>query len=68
MKSQVEINSLAARTSSLKTHSNPDDPREDLIRRLKAKIGELTMENELLYEKASQLDEQLPFTQRRSRR
>ena len=59
---------LAAGTSGLKAHSNENDPREDLIQRLRAKIGELTMENELLYEKAHRLDEQLPLAQRRSRR
>ena len=59
---------LAAGTAALKTHPDEDDPRDDLIRRLKAKIGELTMENELLYEKARRLDEQLPLAQRRSRR
>jgi len=59
---------LAAGTAALKTHPDEDDPRDDLIQRLKAKIGELTMENELLYEKARRLDEQLPLAQRRSRR
>ena len=59
---------LAAGTSGLKAHSNENDPREDLIQRLRAKIGELTMENELLYEKARRLDEQLPLAPRRSRR
>lgn len=59
---------LAAGTAALKTHPNQKDPREALIQRLKAKIGELTMENELLYEKARRLDEPLPLAQRRSRR
>jgi transposase len=59
---------LAAGTAALKSHPDEDDPRDDLIQRLKAKIGELTMENELLYEKARRLDEQLPLAQRRSRR
>ena len=59
---------LAAGTAALKTHPNQKDPREALIQRLKTKIGELTMENELLYEKARRLDEPLPLAQRRSRR
>ena len=59
---------LAAGTAALKTHPGEHDPRDDLIQRLKAKIGELTMENELLYEKGRRLDEQLPLAQRRSRR
>jgi transposase-like protein len=59
---------LAAGTAALKTHPGEHDPPDDLIQRLKAKIGELTMENELLYEKARRLDEQLPLAQRRSRR
>jgi transposase-like protein len=59
---------MAAGTAGLKTHRDQQDPRDDLVRRLKAKIGELTMENELLYEKARRLDEQLPLARRRSRR
>ena len=34
---------------------------------LQAKIGELTMENELLRDKADRLDAQLPLARRRSR-
>jgi transposase-like protein len=58
---------LTAGTAALKTHRDKQDPRDDLIQRLKGKIGELTMENELLYEKARRLDQQLPLTRRRSR-
>ena len=58
---------LAGATAALKTHRGEQDPRDGLIQRLKAKIGELTMENELLYEKAHRLDEQLPLARRRSR-
>ena len=58
---------LAAGTAALKSHTNGHDLRDDLIQRLEAKIGGLTMENELLYEKAHRLDEQLPLARRRSR-
>ena len=58
---------LAAGAAALKTHRDKQDPRDDLIRRLKGKIGELTMENELLYEKARRMDERLPLAARRSR-
>jgi transposase-like protein len=58
---------LTAGTVALKSHTNEHDHRGELIERLRAKIGELTMENELLYEKARRLDEQLPLARRRSR-
>ena len=58
---------LATGTAALKSHANEHDHRGELIERLRAKIGELTMENELLYEKAHRLDEQLPLARRRSR-
>jgi len=59
---------MAAGSAALKTHRAEQGPQDGLIQRLKAKIGELTMENELLYEKARRLDEQLPIARRRSRR
>jgi len=59
---------LAGGSAALKTHRAEQGPQDGLIQRLKAKIGELTMENELLYEKARRLDEQLPLARRRSRR
>lgn len=58
---------LAGGGAALKTHRAEQDLQDGLIQRLKAKIGELTMENELLYEKARRLDEQLPLARRRSR-
>lgn len=45
----------------------PDD-RDLEIRRLKAKIGELTMDNELLLEKIHALEDSRPPAWRRSRR
>lgn len=58
---------LAAGIAAVKSHANEHDHRGELIERLRAKIGELTMENELLYEKARRLDERLPLARRRSR-
>jgi transposase-like protein len=57
---------LAAGQASLQ--SRPADERDDEIHRLQAKIGEITMANELLLERAHQLEAGLPLAQRRSRR
>lgn len=57
---------LAAGQASLQ--SRPADERDDEIHRLQAKVGEITMANELLLERAHQLEAGLPLAQRRSRR
>jgi len=57
---------LAAVDASLK--SRQPDAKDEEIGRLQAKIGELTMEVELLGEKAARLDAGLPLARRRSRR
>ncbi len=44
------------------------DHRDDEISRLKGKVGEMTMENELLYEKIDRLEGGSPLARRRSRR
>ena len=56
---------LAGGRAALKSRQ-PDAPAEE-IARLQAKIGELTMDNELLAEKARRLEGNLPFRRRRSR-
>jgi transposase-like protein len=43
------------------------DAREEDVARLRAKIGELTMENELLRERARRAEVGHPFASRRSR-
>jgi transposase-like protein len=48
--------------------SRDADIRDEEIRRLRSKVGEITMDNELLYEKIRQLEANLPPAQRRSRR
>lgn len=48
--------------------SREADAHDDEIRRLKTKIGEITMENELLYDKIHRLEANLPPDLRRSRR
>jgi len=58
---------LAAGTVALKSRQDPDDPCQEEIRRLKAKIGDLTMANELLEEKIDRLEAGLPLARRRSR-
>jgi hypothetical protein len=47
--------------------SRPADERDDEIARLRAKVGELTMDNELLRERARRAEGERPFHPRRSR-
>ena len=56
---------LAGGQASLK--SRPEDERDEEVRRLQAKVGEITMENELLRERARAAESGLPLAQRRSR-
>jgi hypothetical protein len=56
---------LAAGEASLKTR--PADGRDVEIGRLKAKVGELTMANELLDAKIDRLETNRPLARRRSR-
>ena len=48
--------------------SRPADDRDRQIERLKAKVGELTLTNELLEAKVDYLEAHRPLAQRRSRR
>ena len=57
---------LAAGEVSLKTR--PADARDAEIGRLKAKVGDLTMANELLEAKIERLETSRPLAPRRSRR
>ncbi len=57
---------LEAGASGLK--QRPRDAREEEIDRLRAKVGEITMDNELLYEKISKMEAGHPFARRRSKR
>lgn len=57
---------LAAGEASLKTR--PADGRDFEIGRLKAKVGDLTMANELLATKIEHLEIGCPLARRRSRR
>ena len=57
---------LAAGEASLKTR--PADGRDLEIGRLKAKVGDLTMSNELMAVKIEQLETGRPLARRRSRR
>ena len=47
--------------------SRPADARDEDLARLRAKIGELTMANELLRERAERAEAGHPFASRRSR-
>ena len=57
---------LAAGEAALKTR--PADARDGEIGRLKEKVGDLTMANELLEAKIERLETARPLAQRRSRR
>lgn len=46
----------------------PRDARDEEIDRLRAKVGEITMDNELLYEKIAKMEAGHPFARRRSKR
>ena len=56
---------LASGQAGLK--SRAADERDDELGRLRAKVGELTMENELLRERARRAEAEGPFVRRRSR-
>ena len=56
---------LAAGRASLT--SRPADECDEEIHRLQAKVGEITMANELLLQRAHQLEAGLPLARRRSR-
>jgi len=57
---------LIAAESALKDRER--DARDEDIERLKAKVGEITMANELLYSKIDRLEAGRPLAGRRSRR
>ena len=57
---------LAGAASALKERERDD--RDDEIARLKSKVGEITMDNELLYAKIAAMEGKRPLARRRSRR
>lgn len=57
---------LLAAEAALKERERDD--RDDEIARLKGKVGEMTMENELLRDKIARLEAGAPLARRRSRR
>lgn len=57
---------LLAAEAALKERNSDD--RDDEIVRLKGKVGEMTMETELLREKIARLEAGAPLARRRSRR
>ncbi len=57
---------LAGGQANLK--SRPADGRDEELSRLRSKVGELTMDNELLLERCHRLEDHVPFAGRRSRR
>jgi hypothetical protein len=56
---------LAGAASALKERERDD--RDDEIARLKAKVGEITMDNELLYAKIAAMEGKRPLARRRPR-
>ena len=59
---------LTAGRSSLQSRVEEDAGRAEQIRELRAKIGEITMENEALRERSRAAEARLPLAQRRWRR
>jgi hypothetical protein len=57
---------LAGAASALKERER--DERDDEIARLKSKVGEITMDNELLYAKIAVMEGKRPLARRRPRR
>ncbi len=57
---------LEAGAASLKTRARDD--RDEKIDRLQSKLGEVLMDNELLYAKVDRLEAGAPFAARRSKR
>ena len=57
---------LASGQSAMKKQSA--DERDEEIKRLKTKVGDLTMANELLYERIHAVEAGRPFAGRRSKR
>jgi hypothetical protein len=57
---------LAGAASALKERERAD--REDEIARLKSKVGEITMDNELLSAEIAAMEGKSPLARRRSRR
>ena len=57
---------LSGAATALKERERDD--RDDEIARLKSKVGEITMDNELLYAKIAALEGKRPLVLRRSRR
>ena len=62
---------LQGAESGLKGDTHPDQPNNDPIsienRQLKAKIGSLVMDNDLLYEKIARMENGVPFHLRKSK-
>jgi putative transposase len=56
---------LAGGQAAVRTR--PPDARDEDLARLRAKIGELTMANELLRERAARAEAGRPFASRRSK-
>jgi transposase len=57
---------LAGAATALKERERDD--RDDEIARLKSKVGEIPMDNELLYAKIEALEGERPLARRRPRR
>ena len=57
---------LSGAATALKERERDD--RDDEIARLKSKVGEITMDNELLYAKIAAMEVKRPLAHRRSKR
>lgn len=66
--SQWRDDFLAAGQHGLKSRKDAAAPGEEEIHRLRAKLGEVMMENELLWKRADAAEEKHPFPWRKSKR
>ena len=57
-----------ARSRACRRDYSLERDRDDEIARLKSKVGEITMDNELLSAKIAAMEGKRPFAHRRSRR
>ena len=65
-RSEWRERALAGAATALKERERDD--RDDEIARLKSKVGEITMDNELLCAKIAAMEGKRPLAHRRSRR
>jgi hypothetical protein len=65
----MTVQSISAVTLAVRDMApGPSDERDERVKDLQAKIGELTMDNELLQQRIDRLEARRPLAHRRSRK